>query len=90
MELIAGKQVVRTLCLFCRSITSTLSQKPLSSQNELEVGLDCPEVAAMDELQLDVLAEQPRQEDRQVGKNLAQRQHLRPQRLAARGRRDGS
>ena len=34
--------------------------------------------------ELDVLAEQPLQQDRQVGQRVAEREHLRPQRLPAR------
>ena len=50
----------------------------------VEVGLDRPEVAAVHELQLDLLAEQPLQQDREVRQHVAERQHLRPQRLPAR------
>ncbi len=40
----------------------------------------------MHQTELDVLAEQPLQQDRQVGQHLAEHQHLRAQRLAARER----
>ena len=50
----------------------------------MQVGLDGPEVAAAFELQLDVLAEQAAEQDRQLGQHVAELQALRPQGLLAR------
>ena len=52
----------------------------------VEIGFDRPEIATVNELQLDVLAKEPSQKDRQVGEHLAQRKDLRPERLTARER----
>ena len=48
------------------------------------VGLDVPEVAAGQDLELDLLAHGAVEEGREIGQHLAQLQHLRLQRLPAR------
>ena len=48
------------------------------------VGLDKPKVAPVHDVELDGLADQPVEQQLQVGKHLAQLQHLRAQRLPPR------
>ncbi len=50
----------------------------------MEIGPDRPEVARLVEGELDILAEQPAEQDRQLGQHVAELQHLRPQGLLAR------
>ena len=52
----------------------------------VQVGLDRPDVAAVLDLELDRLAEQPGEQHRDVGERLVELDHLRPQRLPARER----
>ncbi len=49
-----------------------------------DVDLDRPEVAAVHEVELDLLADQAPQQHGQIGQGVAEVEHLRPQRLAAR------
>ena len=49
-----------------------------------DVGAHRPKVAAMIDLELDVAADQPRQQHPEVGQHVGQVQHFRPQRLLAR------
>ena len=51
-----------------------------------DVDLDRPEIAAMHEVELDLLADQPPQQHGEIGQGVAEIEHLRPQRLAARER----
>ena len=49
-----------------------------------DVGLDRPQVAAVHDVERDVLADQPAQQHVEIGQRLAEVEHLRPQRLLAR------
>ena len=50
----------------------------------VDVDLDQAEVAAMHDLELDLLAEQPAEQIAEIGEHVGERQYLRPQRLAPR------
>ena len=50
----------------------------------VEIGLDQPQVAAVLDVDLDLLADQPAHHVLQLGQNVAELQHLGPQRLPAR------
>ena len=50
----------------------------------VEVGLDQPEIAAVHDVEIDRLADQPAQQHLQFGQHVAELQGLRPQRLPAR------
>ena len=50
----------------------------------MQVGFHRPEIAGLVELELDILAEQPAQQNGQFGQHVAERERLRPQGLLAR------
>ena len=50
----------------------------------IEIGLDQPEIAPVPHVELDRLADEPAQQHVQIGEHVAELQHLRTQRLAAR------